>query len=249
MPRRRKSPVQIETTEPHLCDPSLRLRILRSVPFFQDVSDEQLAEINTQFREQGYEPGEFIYFAGDPATRLLVLAEGRVRLLRDTPQGKQIMLDLLVPGETLGELTGREDQLYPDTAQAVTPVCALAISVENLRKLLAQYPSVALRVLDTVHQRLLEAQETIRQISAQTAEQRVAYLLLKLAGKLGQQQEVGLLIQTPLTRDDIAEMVAITPETASRVISSFEKQGWIETGRQWIALANLPALQELTADI
>jgi CRP-like cAMP-binding protein len=75
------------------------------------------------------------------------------------------------------------------------------------------------------------------------AEKRIAHILLKLARKLGQAGEEGLLIQTPLGRDELAEMAGITPETASRVISQFQKEGLIHTGRQWVALTGIPALE------
>lgn len=246
MAKRRKSPVEIETTEPHMCSPALRLKILRGLPFFRTVADEDLAAINARFREQGFSPGEFIYHSGDPGERLYVLAEGRARLLRLTSGGKQVMLDLLIPGDFFGAL-GQAGTAYPDSAEALTPICALAISVDDFREVLRQHPATALDVLDAMAARLQAAHDAIHLLSAAPAEARVAHILLKLAGKLGVQDEAGLLIQTPLGREALAEMTGITTETASRVISQFQRDGWIETGRQWIALRDTAALEELVA--
>ena len=243
--KRRKSPVQVKTTEPHLCSLDLRYKILRMVPFFTSLSDEELQRVNQSFQEKGFDPGDYIYFSDEPARQLYVIAEGRVKLLQHTSIGKDVLLELLIPGEFFGSLIAQNDLVYPETAQAQTAVCALTISSEEFRNVLKLFPSAAIQVLDAVAGRLQSAHETIRQLSGQSAEKKIAYTLLKLAGKLGQPQQVGLLIQTPLTRDELAEMTATTPETASRVISQFQKDGWISTGRQWIALRDENALRVL----
>lgn len=245
MNKRRKTPVQVETTEPHLCSVNLRLKLLHEVPFFADLSHDQIVEINRLFHEKGFDKGDYLYFAGDPVEYLYIIAEGRVKLLRHTAAGKDVMLDLLIPGEYFGTLSTENNSLYQDTAQAVTPICALAISREDFRIIFSKYPSVGIKVLDTVAARLEQAHATIQQLSAQSAERRIATMLLRLASKLGEEHDVGLLIQTPLTRDELAEMTATTPETASRVISQFQKEGWISTGRQWVALTDIDALNEI----
>lgn len=244
MLKRRKTPVEIKHTEPHLCSTELRLRILHGVSFFASLEHAQIEEINRQFHEKGFEPGDYLTFAGDPADSLFIIAEGRVKLLRHTTTGKDVMLDLLIPGEFFGGLSTSSDSTYLETAQALTSVCALTIRREAFRAILNQYPAVGMQVLDLVTARLEAAHDTIHQLSAQTAEQRIAATLLTLAAKLGEPHEVGLLIQTPLSRDELAELTATTPETASRVISQFQRDGWIATGRQWIALVDTEALRQ-----
>ncbi|NPV75662.1 MAG: Crp/Fnr family transcriptional regulator [Anaerolineae bacterium] len=243
--KRRKTPIQVERTEPHLCDLKLRFKILRMTPFFSSLSESDLVAVNQLFHEKGFEAGEYIYFLEDPAQHLFIIAEGRVKLLRHAVGGKDVLLELLVPGEFFGSLSDQDNSIYPDTAQAQTAVCALTISTEDFRKILKMYPSVAITVMDAISDRLQSAHETIRQLSMQSAEKKISYMLLKLARKLGQPQSVGLLIQTPLARDDLAEMTATTPETASRIISQFQKEGWIATGRQWIAIQDEAALRSL----
>lgn len=247
MTKRRKTPVIVETTEPHLCSTDLRLTILHSVPFFADLPHEAIASINQLFHEKGYEAGETIYCAGDPAQSLMIIAEGRVKLLRHTIIGKDILLDLLIPGEFFGTLSTAGESDYSDTAVAMTSTCALTIEFGKFRTILLEYPAVGMKVLDTVSARLAAAHATIQQLSSQTAEQRIAATLVRLAAKLGEKHEVGLLIQTPLSRDELADMTGSTPETASRVISQFQKDGLIVTGRQWIAISDFEGLSLVAA--
>lgn len=72
--------------------------------------------------------------------------------------------------------------------------------------------------------------------------------MLKLAEKLGEPRPEGLLIQMPLSRPELAEMTGTTVETASRVMSQFQKEGLIRTGRQWVALADKLRLSAIVAE-
>jgi CRP-like cAMP-binding protein len=248
MKERRKSPLDSDSIPPHLCSVDLRLQILGRVPFFAGLPIAQLKEINSRFREQGYSSEQVIYYAGDDATRLFVVADGKVKLVRHTLIGKDILLDMLTPGEFFGSLSALGDDQYPDTAIAQTPACVLGIGTDDFRAILDSYPAVALKVIGVMAARLRAAHERVRQLSAHSVERRVAYTLLKLGEKLGREDELGLLIEVPLSRDDLAQMTGTTTETASRVMSQFQKQGLIRSGRQWVAIADRAGLEALVRE-
>ncbi|MFW5942358.1 MAG: Crp/Fnr family transcriptional regulator [Chloroflexota bacterium] len=244
----RETPLESEEIQPEMCSVELRLEILGQVPFFQGLGAQAIEAINRRFRDRGYQPGEPIYMAGEEATHLYVVASGKVKLLRHTMAGQDVLLDILMPGEFFGALATLGESVYPDTAEAQTVCCVLAISAGEFQRILEEHPSAALRVLDLTAARLREAQETIRQLSAHTVRQRIATTLLKLAEKLGEEREEGLLIQMPLSRQDVADMTGATPETTSRVLSDFRKQGLIRSGRQWIAIVDWEGVEREAAE-
>lgn len=246
MPRR--TPLRAETIEPHMCSVDLRLHILRGLPFFSSLTDVDIEQVNTLAREHGYDAGETIYFSGDRASHLYVMAAGRVKLLRHTLSGQDVLLDILVPGEFFGTLATPGDESYAETAQAQTTCCVLALSADDFKAILRRHPAVTLAVLDTVATRLKAAHETVRQLSAHSVEQRVAVVLLKLADKLGETHDGALLIQTPLSRQDVAAMTGTTTETVSRVMSQFRQAGLIDSGRQWIAVTDRAGLAALAVE-
>jgi CRP/FNR family transcriptional regulator, nitrogen oxide reductase regulator len=245
---RRKTPLETEFIEPQQCSIDLRLQILADLPFFSGLTQAELEQANPLFREKGFQPGEVIYFAGDPAGRLYVVAEGRIKLMRHTLAGKDILLDILTSGEFFGDLSASSDSVYPDSAQSMTPACILVIEAEDFRRILDRHPAAALKVLDIMSARLRAAYEQVRQLNALTAEQRIAYVLLLLSDKLGEQSRVGLLIQAPLARHDLAALTGTTTETASRVISRFTREGLVRTGRQWIAVIDRPGLAAIAQE-
>jgi CRP-like cAMP-binding protein len=238
----RHTPLDTEIIEPHACTVGFRLLLLGQLPFFAALSAEQIGEINVLFHEKGFAAEEVIYTAGDVATHLCVVAAGKVKLLRHSLSGQDVLIDILTQGEFFGSLATPGEVSYLETAQAQTMCCVLVISATDFQGILHRHPAVALSVLEIVTTRLREAHETVRQLSAQPAESRIATALVKLADKLGEPRPDGILIQMPLSRQDIAQMTGTTLETASRVMSQFRKEGLIRSGRQWVTVADRTAL-------
>ncbi len=118
MKTRRRSPVNLTITEPHYCSIDLRLKILGRLPFFAGLSRLALEAVNQRFVETACQPGEVIYMAGDPADRLFVVAEGKIKLLVHSPSGRNVLLDILTSGEFFGNLVTIGVAVYQDTAQA-----------------------------------------------------------------------------------------------------------------------------------
>jgi CRP-like cAMP-binding protein len=248
MPAQKTTPLTTETVQPQQCSHSHRLALLAKAPYFASLPAPDLARINVFFQEDDYSPDSPIYFAGQPATRLYMVAAGKVKLIRHTLGGQDVLLDILALGDFFGSLSILGDACYADTAQALTQVCALGIGVQEFQAILLRYPAVAVAVLQVTAQRLQAAHETIRQLSAFPVERRIAAILLALGDKLGEASEHGLLLQVPLTRQELADMAGATVETASRVVSRLEHAGLLHTGRQWIAIADVAGLAALARE-
>lgn len=245
MMTRRYIPIQTERIEPRHCTLDLRLQVLRQTPFLAALPPESLAQVNPLFVERGYDAGQTIYAAGAPATRLYVVARGTVKVIRPTDSGPSVLLGLRTAGEFCGSLSALGDRDYRDSAVAQTSCCILSVSAGQFQAMLRRYPSVALATLDVLAARLRAAHDLIEQYSSQPVEQRIAATLLQLGEKVGQEREGVRLIQMPLSRQDVAEMAGTTVETASRVMSQLRKDGLIQTGRRWAAIADRDRLAAL----
>lgn len=242
---RRKSPVNLIATEPQQCSIDLRMRILERLPFFTGLPRKAVEGINRHFVEAGYQPGDRIYTAGDLAERLYVVADGKVKILQHAAGGRDVLLDILSTGDFFGNLTALGAAAYTDSAEAQAPACVLSIRSDSYRQILDEYPGLALKTLTVMADRLNDANQRVLQLSSMPAEKRIAITLQKLVRKLGRQKEAMLLIDVPLSRDDLAEMASTTPETVSRVMSQMQSSGVIESGRQWVGIRDLKALENL----
>jgi CRP/FNR family transcriptional regulator, nitrogen oxide reductase regulator len=247
MPRP-KSPVRQEWVDPGVCSLEYRLKIIGRLPFFGHLPAEAILEINRLFEDREVTAGQAIYFEGDPATHLYLVTTGKVKLLRNTNQGREVLLDILQTGEYFGNVTHLDRKGYTETAVAQTEGCILQISAQNFESILVRHPDVTLKVLDVVSRRLEESQDIIKQLSAFSIEERVASALIRLAGKLGENRSKSVLIQLPFSRQDLAAMTGTTVETVSRVMSHFAADGLISTGRKWVSINDLDALKHIAKE-
>lgn len=242
---RPKSPLRLEWVDPEFCSLDYRLKIIGRLPFFNHLPAAAIGRINALFHDRDVSANERIYFEGDDADHLYLVATGKVKLVRNPASGREVLLDILHGGDYFGALTMLGGRIHTETAIAQTDCCILQISSANFESILSQHPEVMRRALEVVSQRLTESQEVVKQLSSYTAEQRIAATLLRLAGKLGETHGQNVLIQLPFSRQDLAAMTGTTTETVSRVMSRFAEDGLIKSGRKWVTLTDVKRLKQL----
>lgn len=247
---RRRTPVEPTILHQDLhCSIEDQKRLLGASPYFSSLDAEQVSDVQQSFRQQHYAEGDSIQVAGEPATRLNIVAAGMVKMVRPTPDGQDVLLDFLGPGEHFGSLAALGSSMYMEDVTAHTATCILYTTSEIFQSILKDYPTVAVSSLEMVAARLRDAQSTIEQLSAYPVEHRVASTLLHLAQKRGKAQEGGTLIEMPLSRQDIADMTGAKVETVSRVMSEFRRSGLIDSGRKWISVLNREGLSDIAEGI
>ncbi|MFT3891749.1 MAG: Crp/Fnr family transcriptional regulator [Anaerolineales bacterium] len=242
---RQKSPVRLEWVDPLVCSTEYRLKIIGRLPFFKHLPEKAISQINNLFHDFDASADQRIYFEGDEAYYLYLVAMGKIKLVRNTEVGRDVLLDILHSGDYFGSLSTLGGRRYLETAIAQTDCCILRISAADFDRILSDHPDVTRKVLEAVSQRLAESQEIVKQLSTFTAEQRIASALMRLAGKLGEARASGVLIQLPFSRQDLAAMTGFTVETVSRVMSRFVEDGLVKTGRKWVTITDPKKLEEL----
>lgn len=244
---RRTIPLR-EITLPHECPRPVRMHVLSRAPYFQGLDEAALDGVDRRVRPRTYLADEHVYRAGEPADALYVVAEGRVRVSQVTPDGVGTVTDVLVPGELFGAMGTLGEPSHRQSASALVGSCVLRIDQRDFREVLLEQPGVALRVLDDVAARLASAHADIGGQGTETVRQRVARVLLRLADKLGEDRgPQGVVLEVPLSRADLAGLARSTPESVSRVMSRWRKDGVLDSGRRWTSLLDRPFLEEVAA--
>ena len=241
----RKSPVNLVYTETESCSIDLRLNILGRLPFFSGLDQPTLQTINSQFREVGFEAGEFIFWEGTSSDYLYVLADGKVKLKKAVGSQRDVLLDVLGSGDFFGNIANEEGGVHFETAQAMTACCVLILSNHQFRATLRSHPDLMARTASIMASRLRQANQKLLSFGAMSVDQRLASTLLALESKFGLVKDGMRLIDLPLSRDDLAEMTGTTPETVSRWISQMRGAGVLRTGRKWTGIVDLERLKAL----
>jgi CRP-like cAMP-binding protein len=214
-------------------DPNL----LRRVSVFQNATDEDLKLIAQHAIERSIEESEFFFFQGDPAVYLYVLVSGRAKLMQTNPAGQQVNLRTISEWQLFGALGAvRENATYPATAQAMEQSTALAIKSDYLKELMQTRPYLSFDLMRLMTGYIQEMQERYRELATEKVERRIARALLRLVAQMGTKVDGG--IELTFTRQDLAEMSGTTLYTVSRVLSEWERQGLVETGRERVLIRN-----------
>jgi len=243
---RRRVPLRQMSAEPHECATAVRRRIVDQVPLFAGLDRPALAEIDSRMRATSWAEGQDLYTEGDPADHVYILASGRAKTLRVTPDGEEHVVDLLAPGDLFGGTGLLGSRERTETVRAMTTVCALRVGTEDLRRILLRHPEVGLRALEATGRRLELARAGLAAQALATVPQRVAAVLLQVARKFGRRTaDGGILLEVPLSRADIASMTGSTPESVSRAMSRWRAEGLIESGRRWTELRDPERLEEI----
>ena len=196
------------------------------------------------------EEGGFYFMQGDPAAHAYVLVEGRVKMIQIAPNGQQITLRIMTPGQTFGGIAMLNPQAgYPATAQAVENSVAMAWDTAKLRTLAEKDPVLSLNTMQLMHGYITELQERQKALVTQRVEQRVARILLKLAAQVGKKVAEGVLIDIPLTRQDVAEMSGTTLFTVSRTLNEWERSGLLSIGRERVVIRDPHGLVRMADDL
>lgn len=193
--------------------------------------------------------GGFFFMEGDPADRLFILLDGKVKLSQVTPDGQQVIHGYIAPGREFGLVAVLANMAYPVSAQAVGPSHALALPQAEARRLVAQAPQLALNAMAIMARQIGDYQSRIRELATQRVEQRIARALLRLARQTGRKVESGVLIDLPITRQDLAEMVGATLYTVSRTLKAWEAQGLVASKRGAILIRYPHGLVAIAEDL
>lgn len=180
--------------------------------------------------------GGFYFFQGDPAGALFLLLRGKVKLAQSDAEGQQTLMRAIGAPTFFGAVALVEGGLYPVSAEALETCESLAWPRDSLTGFMRQYPELSLNAVQLMADSVKEFQERFRQMATERVERRVAHTLLRLAGQTGKKTPEGVLIDLPLTRQDLAEMSGTTIFTVSRLLAAWEAQGLIAAGRERIVL-------------
>lgn len=249
---RRQTPLRDSSAELAHCSVDRRFELLKQAQFFRHLAGTALDDVNSRFKEVHFAQDEWIYHLGDPADHLYVIAAGQVKLLQQGAEGKEVLLHLAAAGDLIGGLAAFGNTSYSDAAQAHTACCVLRVASTDFQQLLELHPTITLQVLEFAGNQLQAARDTIRSLSADPVEQRLARTLLHLAERHGEVAAAaeggGIMIQIPLPQQDLAAMTGTTVETVSRVLTQFRNDGLIRSGRRWIAVTDRDALQVISGN-
>jgi CRP-like cAMP-binding protein len=212
--------------------------LVAHLPLFAGLGAADLDVILESARPARHPKSSAVFEQGEEAHSFFVLLSGHVRAAKTTLAGQQIVVRYVTPGELFGVAVAIGLKAYPATATAVDDSLVLAWPSSAWAGLVAKHPALAANAMMTIGERLQDSHTRVIEMSTQQVEGRIARALLRLVQQAGRKVDTGVAIDFPISRQDIAEMTGTTLHTVSRILSGWESQGLVESGRQRVVITD-----------
>jgi len=220
---------------------------VKKVSIFSSLDHQELVKIQSLIKHHEYQKGETIIREGDKPDCVFIINEGSVKAYKYSPDGREQILYVFAAGDFFGEqyLMGNKKAAYHVEALEATKSCMLTKS--DFRKLLTLYPDIAIKIIETLDDRLAHMEQSLQSMGVRSVDARIAALLLHYADVYGSIDKDGILIRLPLSREGMANYLGIARETISRKLSLLENDNLIRTvSNKSILLLDRKALVELS---
>ncbi|MHB1361162.1 MAG: Crp/Fnr family transcriptional regulator [Thermoleophilia bacterium] len=233
-----------------------RKSYLKKTPIFSGLSDEELGGVVPYVVRRKLKRNTVVFHENDPATAFYLVKTGRVKIYKVGPDNREQVLAILGDGQIFGDVPAFDGGPYPATAETMADSEIYLIRSEDFQELVRRYPGIAVKIIRVLGQRLRQSMELVRDLSFKQVPHRLAGLLVKLGSEYGREVGVaggdmgetgagagGTLIDLPLSRQELADIVGTSRETVTRELKKMEREGLLEVDRRMITIIDLGQLK------
>lgn len=182
------------------------------------MTDDQLSKVNDNRQEVNFSPGETIFKSGGPLTHILCITKGMVKVyLEDDNNDKRILLSIVKPVQLLGGPGFMVDERHHITVTALEETIACFIRVEDLKEVISTNSEFSIELIKYLNEKIIYNYDKILNLTHKQTHGKIADTLLYLADKVYNNET----FETTLSRQDFADMSAMTKESAIRVLKEF----------------------------
>ncbi|MGB7606167.1 MAG: Crp/Fnr family transcriptional regulator [Lutisporaceae bacterium] len=217
---------------------------LKQINIFTQLGEEFLQKIDSISIIRAYAKGRIIFMEGEPGEAFFYIKSGLVKIYKVSSEGREHILHILNEGHVFAEVTLFANTTYPATAEVLEDAQIGIIKNSDLEKLIAENPMLSLELIKYLNNRLVEAQNKVRNLALYDTFGRTAQALVKLAEEHGKKTNQGIELDLGISRQELAEIVGTTRETVIRVLAAFKKEKSIELEKSNIIIKRLDKIKQ-----
>jgi CRP/FNR family transcriptional regulator, cyclic AMP receptor protein len=209
---------------------------------FRQLRDAELTALLAHARTEHRKANEVIFHKDSPGFGLMAVLSGRVKITSAGADGKEVVLNIIDPGEVFGEVALLDGKPRTADAVAISPTELLVIDRRDFVPFLESNPRVAIRLLEVLCERLRRTSEQLQDVLFLDLRARLAKTLLRLAKTHGQATAGGHRIDLRLSQSEIGNMTGLTRESINKQLRDWQKRKLIDWDRGTITIRDIPAL-------
>lgn len=219
--------------------------VLGKTALLSGLSPSELQTLAARTVRKLFTSGELLFSEGEPCNGLHIIASGKIRIFKTSMNGREQVLAVNVPGESVAELPVFDGGPFPASAVAIENTEIAFISRRDFQAYCMEHPEVALKVLVVVGARLRRLVGIIEELSFTTIRQRLISALVKLAQSQGNKTERGIEFQLPSTHQELANQLGTVRELISRNLMRLQAEGLLDVDARQIVVKDLKGLSAL----
>lgn len=205
----------------------------------------QVAQLAAPLR---VEANQVIFQRGDPGDSLMAVVRGRVKICSQSAEGKELILNLIKPGELFGEIALLDGEPRTADAVALERCDLLCLSRGAFLPYLERHPVIALRMMAVLCRRLRKTSAQFEDVLFLEVPARLARVLLNLAEAFGQPARQGVHIDLKLSQQQLGAIVGVTRESVNKHLGEWQRQGWVELRAGYLTLRDRESLAALAEE-
>ncbi len=218
--------------------------LLREVSFFRDLSAGALRLVGERMVRRSVRAGSVLFRKGERARGVYLLVRGRVEIYRSTADGREQVLHVETPVQSLAELPVFDGGEYPASGRASEDSVLYFLSLDDFQRLYREHPEIADAVIRSLGRRLRALVGVVEKISLRTVPGRVALTLVELADRSGALKDGGVF-SLDRTQADLAHQLATSRESVARALGELRRDGVIAREGRRITILSVAELEKV----
>ncbi|MBD3371373.1 MAG: cyclic nucleotide-binding domain-containing protein [Candidatus Coatesbacteria bacterium] len=213
---------------------------LTRIPLFSALDERELERIYHLLKRKRYTKGDIIITEGERGDEFFLIEHGQVKVTRRSLDGREKILDILSDGSFFGELAVLDKMPRSASVEAMGEVSILTLHKDDFLPILEQLPSLAIKIIKVLSQRLRDADSQIEDLTFKTSREKIESLFIRLRDYYGASHELGTRLTIQLTHQELADMAGCSRETVCRFVNELKNKNLltIDKKRHYIFHSN-----------
>lgn len=223
----------------------MNYKFLNEVSIFEDLADHDLEKLSKIMVVKHFSKGEMLFMEGDDGNSMYIIKSGKVKILNISEDGKEKIFSILSDGEFLGEMSLIDTETRSATAEAMENLETYIIYKSEFLEMLKGNFTIVMKILQALSKRIRTMNKKVEILTFKDVYCRFADALLELSEKYGVVSKNYITLNIQLTHKDLANMLGITRETMTRLITKFKKDKIIDVEDKKILILDSAKLSEI----
>ena len=220
--------------------------IFRTHPLFGQLTPGEIDRLMTYTRIQRYRAKATIFLKGAPGSGMMAVLDGRVKISTTSADGREVVLNVIGPGQVFGEIALLDGKDRTADATAMTACEVLVLERRDFIPFLERHLDVCMRLMGVLCERLRRTSQQVEDLLFLDLPAHLAKILLRLAGTVGHPVAGGIRIDLKLSQRELGNMVGMTRESINKQLRIWQKRGLLALDRGSLVIKNADAFRRIS---